>query len=219
MAKPATPSPERAALAQAHQALAARQAALAQAEADHQQALRAFYNASDTEELDQRIERLKGERTHGMWQLRAQRDDGLLAAYAAKEHTERQAYPLKLGAEQAHARVVEAERPIRHAQNTVTQAAVAVAQAEAEPVARAALARVLTAIEVILRDGPDLIAMDHHDLLPPDLAQAVCAAGGDLLLKARDWPEFERRFHASTWRVSVDLLRQDPTIPLPQAAP
>jgi hypothetical protein len=39
MAKPATPSPERAALAQAHQALAARQAALAQAEADHQQAL------------------------------------------------------------------------------------------------------------------------------------------------------------------------------------
>jgi hypothetical protein len=219
MAKPATPSPERAALAQAHTDLAARQEALAQAEAAHQQAQRAYNNATDFEELDARISALKNIRTHSMWQLRAERDEGLLAAYAAREHTERQAYPLKLEAEQAHARVDEAKRPIWHAENTVTQAAIAVACAEAEPVARAALARVLAAIEVILRDGPDLVAMGHRDLLPADLAHAVRAAGGDMLLKCRDWPEFERRFHASPWRVSVDLLKQDPQIPLPVAAP
>jgi hypothetical protein len=149
----------------------------------------------------------------------AERDEGLLAAYAEKEHIERQAFPLKLEAEQAHTRIAEAEKPIRYAQDSVTKAAVAVARVEAEPVARAALTRVLAAIEVILRDGPDLVAMDHRDLLPADLAHAVRGAGGDMLLKCRDWPEFERRFHASPWRVCVDLLKQDPTIPLPVAAP
>jgi hypothetical protein len=219
MAKPMTPSPERQALAAAHQELAARQTALAEAEAAHQQALRAYNNATDFEELDARISALKNTRTHSMWQLRAERDDGLLAVYAAKEHIQREAYPFKIKEERAAARVAEAERPIWHAQDTVNKAAIAVARAEAEPVARAALTRVLAAIEVILQHGPDLVAQEHRELLPHDLSAAVRNAAGGMLMKLRDWPPFEQRFHASPWRASVDLLKQDPAISLPVAAP
>jgi hypothetical protein len=73
MPKP-SPSPERTALAAAHEQLAAAQAALAQAEAKYQQSRRAYAAATDFEELDARIQRLKNMRTHSMWQLRAERD-------------------------------------------------------------------------------------------------------------------------------------------------
>jgi hypothetical protein len=220
MPKPATSSPERAALAQAHTDLALRQEALAQAEADHQQA-RFQHNAaaSDIDDIDDRIRALQGERCYGVPQLLAGVNDRLRSAYSARECAERDVHPLRVAEEHARARVADAERPIWRAHDDVNTAAIAVARAEAEPVARAALVRVLAAIEVILQHAPDLVAQEHRELLPSDLAQAVRTAAGGMLTKLRDWPPFEQKFHANPWRASVDLLKQDPTIPLPQAAP
>jgi predicted nucleic acid-binding Zn-ribbon protein len=85
MAKPPVPSPERAALALAHQQRANAQADLADAEAAHEAARRAYGRArGEASEIEDRIAAVANTRTY-VWQQRAEISDKIAEAHVALE--------------------------------------------------------------------------------------------------------------------------------------
>jgi chromosome segregation ATPase len=216
MPRPSPQSPERAQLAAAHTELAAAQAAVARAEDEHRQALRAHNDArGGIDDIAARISELDGRRHYGVWQLRAETNAELEKSYMALEIAKRDSYPLAVAEEQARQQIAEAQRPIFGTQRRLTEAAAAVAQAEALPIAREHLARCREALATLLEHAPHLLVMADKNLLPANLAHEVVNVAGSLLTKGRDWPEFEGRYHTSPWRAAIELLKQDPLAALP----
>lgn len=221
MAKPAQQTAERIALAAAHEQRTTAQAALADAESAHNMAIRDLHGAQiDVDDIAAEIRRLKATRTYGLPHLLAEVNEKLTIAYARHDSATRAVPPFAGAAAEAKARVDALRYPALNGDIHVAQAASAAVRAEAEPVARAHLARVLAAFDVIATYGPDLLALTDKGLAPPDIAHQIKTAAGGLLGKCNaDWPEFVAACRASPWRAAQQMLEQDPAAPLPTAAP
>jgi hypothetical protein len=224
MPRPVQQSPERAALAAAHQELAARQAALAQAEDVQSKALTAWGEADRaddgserpvTDVLEQRLAGLLARREPGHNVLRHQYAAEVDAARTALHAAEQQLEPFKSAYAAAKSAISEAECALTDAQARITTAARSVAATEAIPVAREHMARCREALATLLEHAPHLLVMVDKDLLPPELTHEITTTAGSLLSRARAWPEFEGRHHTSPWRIAKEMLQQDPQAALP----
>ncbi|MFL5285192.1 MAG: hypothetical protein ACJ8AW_30505 [Rhodopila sp.] len=216
MAKSPAPSPERAALAQAHEACAVAQAQLAEAEAASAQTLSAWAEASrDAHGIEKQIARLLDRRDPGINELRHQYAEEVDAVRAALKAEEKRIEPLKDTYDTARDRIPDAERTVTAAQDQVTAAARRVACAEAIPVARACMARLQEAYAILLDAAPDLLCLVDKNLLLPDLAREAETAAGGLLRRASGCSEIEARYRRSPWRVAVERLQDDPQATLP----
>jgi len=224
MPRPVQQSPERAALAAAHQELAARQAALAQAEDVQSKALTAWGEADRaddgserpvTDVLEQRLAGLLARREPGHNVLRHQYAAEVDAARTALHTAEQQLEPFRIAYAAAKSAISEAECALTDTQARIAAAARSVAAAEVIPVAREHMARCREALATLLEHAPHLLVMADKNLLPANLAHEVVNVAGSLLTKGRDWPEFEGRYHTSPWRAAIELLKQDPLAALP----
>jgi chromosome segregation ATPase len=207
MAKSAPQSAERAALAQAHDAVGAAQQALTDAEDAHSQTLSAWAEASrDAHGIEKRLARLLDRRDPGIRELRWQYAEEVDAARAELKAEEERTEPFKAAYDAAKARIPEAERTVTTAQDQVTAAARRVACAEAIPVARACIAQLEQAYAVLLEAAPDLLCLVDKTLLLPDLAREAETAAGGMLRRASGCSEIEARYRRSPWRMAVERL-------------
>jgi hypothetical protein len=220
MAKSAQQTSERAELLAAHEQRTAAQAVLAEAESAHNMAIRDLHGAQiDVDDIVAEIRQLKATRTYGLPHLLAEVNEKLAIAYTRNDNATRAVPPFAAAAAEAKARVDALRYPAVTADHRVSQAAAAVVRAEAEPIARQHLARVLAAFDVIAAHGPDLLVLVDKGLAPPDIVRQVKTAADGLLGKANsDWPEFVAACRASHWRAVQQMLEQDPQATLPAAA-
>jgi hypothetical protein len=215
MAKSLQPSPARLALEAAHDVLAAARAAHAQAEAARDTARRAYGRArSEVSDIDERIASLQTERTHGIGQLVADKFDKIAEARSAREAAQRAAYPFGVADDEAQAHVNQAKLAVLNAETRVARAAQVVVVAEVEPIAREHFAQCEKAFAILLKHGPDLVAMIDKDLVAKEFAREVEGAADNMLRRATAWQEFEARYRNSPWRGAAQLLAQDPAAPL-----
>jgi chromosome segregation ATPase len=113
MAKSPAPSPERAALAQAHDAARAAQQALTDVEDAYRQALSAWAEASrDADGIEKQIARLQDRRDPGINQLRWQYAEEVDAVRAALKAEEARIQPFKDAYDSARDRIPEAQRAL-----------------------------------------------------------------------------------------------------------
>jgi hypothetical protein len=218
MAKPTQQTPERAALAQAHEAARAAQQALTDAEDAYSRTLSAWAEASrDAHGIEKEIARLLDRRDPGINELRWQYAEQVDAARAALKAEEHRTQPFKHTHDTARDRIPEAERTVTAAQAQVAAAARRVACAEAIPVARACIAQLEQAYAVLLEAAPDLLCLVDKSLVPPDLAREAETAAGGMLRRASGCSEIEARYRRSPWRVAVERLQDDPAAVLPSA--
>jgi hypothetical protein len=217
MAKPTPHAAERLALTAAHEQRSVAQAALAEAESAHDMAIRDLHGAqTDVDDIAAQIRQLKATRTYGLPHLLAEVNEKLTIAYTRHDTATRAVPPFAAAAAEAKARVDALRYPALNGETHVAQAASAAVRAEAEPVARAHLARVLAAFDVIAAHGPDLLALTDKGLAPPDIVHQVKTAAGGLLGKSNsDWPEFVAACRASPWRAAQQMLEQDAQATLP----
>jgi hypothetical protein len=218
MAKPTQQTPERAALAQAHDAVGAAQQALTDVEDAYSQTLSAWAEASrDAHGIEKQLARLLDRRDPGINELRHQYGEEVDAVRAALKAEEARIQPFKDAYDTARDRIPDAQRALDAAQAQVTATARRVACAEAVTVARACIARLEQAYAVLLEAAPDLLCLVDKSLLPPGLAREAETAAGGLLRRASGCSEIESRYRRSPWRVAVERLQDDPAA-LPLAA-
>jgi hypothetical protein len=170
-------------------------------------------------DVEARIRELKATRTHGLPHLISDVNDRLMIAYGEWDNTSRAIAPFGVVEREARARAAAAQTPVANADMRIAQAAAAAVCDEAALIARAHLVQLQQAFATILAVGPDLACLSDKRLLPADLASEIESAAGGLLRKARaGWPEFDARCQHSPWRTAQQLLQDDSTAALPQAA-
>jgi hypothetical protein len=220
MAKSPTPSPERQALAQAHEAARAAEQALSVAKDAQSQALSTLAEAGrDIDGLERRVAGLLDRRDPGANELRWDYAREVDAARAALQAAEQRIEPFRIAYHATRSAISEAECAITDAQARIAAAAGSVAAAEALPIAREHLARCREALATLLEHAPHLLVMVDKNLLPADLTSEITNMAGSSLMKLRDWAEIDQRYRTSPWRAAKQMLERDPQAVLPQAAP
>ena len=216
MAKSLTSSPERQALAAAHEAARAAEQALSVAKDAQSQALSTLAEAGrDIDGLERRVAGLLDRRDPGANELRWKYAQEVDAARAALQAEEQRIEPFRMAYHATKSAISEAECAITDAQARTATAARSVAAAEAISAAREHMARCREALATLLQHAPHLLVMVDKDLLPPELTHEITTTAGSLLSRARAWPEFEGRHHTSPWRTAKEMLQQDPQAALP----
>ena len=216
MAKSLTSSPERQALAAAHEAARAAEQALSVAKDAQSQALSTLAEAGcDIDGLERRVAGLLARRDPGANELRWDYAREVDAARVALQAEEQRIEPFRMAYHATRSAISEAECAITDAQARIAAAARSVATTEAIPVAREHMARCREALATLLQHAPHLLVMVDKDLLPPELTHEITTTAGGLLSKARAWPEFEGRHRTSPWRTAKEMLQQDPQAALP----
>src|SRR5689334_7768584 len=122
MAKPTTTSPERQALAAAHQELAAAQREHAEIEAAYEEARRAWGRAqSDADDIRSHIKSLEQTRAYGVDQLIAEKNTKIASAVAAHRVASDAVSPFTVKKDAAQARLAPAQTAIINAEIRIAQ--------------------------------------------------------------------------------------------------
>jgi hypothetical protein len=218
MAKSPTPSPERQALAAAHERYAEAQAAVAEAEAAYLAARGEYGRArADVSDIAERIGKLQSTRTYGLPHLINDYNAKMGEAIAAREAAKVAAMPFSIAEEQAEARVTQASYPLDPLKMNIADAAAVVIRAESAPFARSCLERLREALTIVIAVGPDVLALARERLLAPEITREAEDVIAFLDRAASALPGFEARCQNSFWRSAKQALQDDPTASLPQA--